>query len=70
MENRIVQLPEEKTAPHANGFAVLPVVLVGLLASRGSRRRQRDLRREHDRRRAQAAGRRVGAHYATPRKKR
>ena len=45
-------------------------VLVGLLASRGSRRRQRDLRREHDRRRAQAAGRRVGAHYATPRKKR
>ena len=41
-------------------------VLVGLLASRGSRRRQRDLRREHDRRRAQAAGRRVGAHYATP----
>ena len=45
-------------------------VLVGLLASRGSRRRQRDLRREHDRRRAQAAGRRVGAHYATPRKER
>lgn len=45
-------------------------VLVGLLASRGSRRRQRDLRREHDHRRAQAAGRRVGAHYATPRKKR
>ena len=33
MENRIVQLPEEKTAPHANGFAVLPVVLVGLLAA-------------------------------------
>ena len=33
MENRIVQLPEEKTAPHTNGFAVLPVVLVGLLAA-------------------------------------
>lgn len=49
---------------------VVLFVLVGLLASRGSRRRQRDLRREHDRRRAQAAGRRVGAHYATPRKKR
>ena len=45
-------------------------VLVGLLASRGSRRRQRDLRRERDRRRAQAMGRRAGAHYATPRKKR
>lgn len=42
-------------------------VLVGLLASRGSRRRQRDYRREHDRRRAQAYGRRAGAHYATPR---
>ena len=33
MENRIVQLPQEKTAPHLNGFAVLPVVLVGFLAA-------------------------------------
>lgn len=46
---------------------VLLFVAIGLLATRNSRRRQRDYRREHDRRRAQAATRRVGAHYATPR---
>lgn len=46
---------------------VLLFVVIGLLATRKSRRRQRDYRREHDRRRAQAATRRVGAHYATPR---
>ena len=46
---------------------VLVFVIIGLAASGKSRRRQRDYRREHDRRRAQAYGRRAGAHYATPR---
>lgn len=46
---------------------VLVFVIIGLAASGKSRRRQRDYRREHDRRRTQAYGRRAGAHYATPR---
>ena len=46
---------------------VLVFVAIGLFASRKSRRRQRDYRHEIDRRRAQAYGRRAGAHYATPR---
>lgn len=46
---------------------VLVFVIIGLAASGKSRRRQRNYRREHDRRRAQAYGRRAGAHYATPR---
>ena len=31
--NRTLFVPQEKTAPHANGFLMLPVVLVGLLSS-------------------------------------
>jgi len=31
--NRALFVPQEKTAPHANGFLMLPVVLVGLLSS-------------------------------------